>query len=94
MVLEPHNWIAQGPFFTLLRAAIAGWIIRGGMPLCSVSEIFNQRRAMIGTGAMLGFSGYFAYLANGVKPKAINERRFSLLCSAGFAVAGAYRWFM
>jgi len=49
---------------------------------------------MIGTGAMLGFSGYFAYLANGVKPKAINERRFSLLCSAGFAVAGAYRWFM
>ena len=49
---------------------------------------------MIGTGAMLSFSGYFAYLAHGVKPTAVHERRFSLLCSVGFAAAGAYRWFM
>ena len=48
---------------------------------------------MIGTGAMLGISGYFAYLSRGLASASATERRFSAFMSVGFALAGATRWF-
>ena len=49
---------------------------------------------MIGTGAMLGISGYFVYLSRGLKSSTQGDRRFSAAMSVCFAMAGAYRWFM
>ena len=49
---------------------------------------------MIGTGAMLGISGYFAYLSRRLASGATTERRFMAAMSIGFAVAGATRWFL
>lgn len=46
---------------------------------------------LIGTGAMVTFSGYFAYLAH-VAPVASTNRRFGIVCSIGFACAGIARW--
>ena len=48
---------------------------------------------LIGTGAMLGISGYFAYLSRGLASASATERRFSAFMSVGFALAGATRWF-
>ena len=49
---------------------------------------------MIGTGAMLGISGYFAYLARGVSTAPTNDRRFTAAMSVVFATAAATRWFL
>ena len=49
---------------------------------------------MIGTGAMLGISGYFAYLSRRLASGAVTERRFMTAMSVGFAIAGATRWFL
>ena len=50
---------------------------------------------MIGSGAMLCISGYFAYLSHSAMLKAsTGERRFSAVMSVGFAIASATRWFL
>ena len=50
VVLQPRHWIAERPFFTLLRGAVARRVIRGGVPFSAVSEVFNQRRALVRPG--------------------------------------------
>ena len=49
---------------------------------------------MIGTGAMLGISGYFVYLSRGFSSASVGEKRFSAFMSVCFAAAGAARWFL
>ena len=52
VVLEPRDGIAERPCLTLLRAAIAAGIVRGGMPFGAVGKELDQRRSGIGARAV------------------------------------------
>ena len=48
---------------------------------------------LVGTGAMLGLSGYFAYLTNQLPANAgVGHRRFNIVMCVGFAAAGVMRF--
>ena len=68
-------------------ARMGKWAARGDVEDCLECRL-------IGTGAMLGISGYFVYLSRGLTSSTMGDRRFSAAMSVVFAMAGAARWFL